>query len=173
MTEDAFYNMAGIPVKDMITSLIKTAGKESELTMEEVFETKCKFGFEAMNKIGAPGIQCVIDIARKYHGKVPLAVASSGNREHVHKSLREAGIFELFDAIITCEDVTNPKPAPDIYLKAASAINVDPAFCRGFEDGDVGMQSLIAAGMEAVDVRYNAQYPRDIGGMRGKAQPRD
>ena len=99
MTEDDFYNMAGIPVKDMITSLIQTAGKDTELTMEEVFETKCKFGFEAMNKIGAPGIQCVIDIARKYHGKVPLAVASSGNREHVHKSLREAGDEVVEDAL--------------------------------------------------------------------------
>ena len=158
-------------LESMIQKLIDKAGKGDSLTVQEVFETKCVFGFEAMKKMGAPGIPCVIDIARKYHGKVPLAVASSGNREHVHKSLEDAGIHELFDAIITCEDVTNPKPAPDIYLKAAAAIKCDPTKCRGFEDGDVGMESLVAAGMEAVDVRYMSDYPRDINGMRGSIPP--
>ena len=171
ISEPEFYGMAGVPVRDMIQKLIDKAGKGDSLTVQEVFETKCVFGFEAMKKMGAPGIPCVIDIARKYHGKVPLAVASSGNREHVHKSLEDAGIHELFDAIITCEDVTNPKPAPDIYLKAAAAIKCDPTKCRGFEDGDVGMESLVAAGMEAVDVRYMSDYPRDINGMRGSIAP--
>jgi HAD superfamily hydrolase (TIGR01509 family) len=85
----------------------------------------------------------------------------------------DAGIHGLFDAIITCEDVTRPKPAPDIYLLAAERIKCDPAKCRGFEDGDVGMDSLIAAGMQAVDVRYMAAYPRDINGMRTRGHQDD
>ena len=42
--------------------------------------TQCVLGSQATEKMGAPGIECVIDIARQYHGKVPLAVASSGNK---------------------------------------------------------------------------------------------
>jgi len=41
---------------------------------------QCVLGSQATEKMGAPGIECVIDIARQYHGKVPLAVASSGNK---------------------------------------------------------------------------------------------
>ena len=44
-------------------------------------------------------------------------------------------------------------PAPDIFLEAARRIGVDPNFCRGYEDTDLGMQAIRSAGMEAVDVR--------------------
>ena len=49
--------------------------------------------------------------------------------------------------------VKNQKPAPDIFLEAARRIGVDPKFCRGYEDTDLGMQAIRSAGMEAVDVR--------------------
>jgi HAD superfamily hydrolase (TIGR01509 family) len=59
----------------------------------------------------------------------------------------------LFEAIVTSEDVANQKPAPDIFLEAARQLGVPPRFCRAYEDTDLGMQAIRAAGMEAVDVR--------------------
>ena len=59
----------------------------------------------------------------------------------------------MFDALVTSEDVVNQKPAPDIFLEAARRIGVPPRFCRAYEDTDLGMQAIRAAGMEAVDVR--------------------
>jgi HAD superfamily hydrolase (TIGR01509 family) len=55
---------------------------------------------------------------------------------------------------VTNEDVTRQKPAPDIFLEAARRIGVDPLRCRGFEDTDLGMQAIRAAGMDAIDVRH-------------------
>ena len=49
--------------------------------------------------------------------------------------------------------VTNQKPAPDIFIEAARRIGVDPKFCRGYEDTDLGMTAIRSAGMDAVDVR--------------------
>jgi HAD superfamily hydrolase (TIGR01509 family) len=49
--------------------------------------------------------------------------------------------------------VKNQKPEPDIFLEAARRIGVEPKFCRGYEDTDLGLQAIRAAGMEAVDVR--------------------
>jgi len=57
------------------------------------------------------------------------------------------------DAIVTSEDVTRQKPAPDIFLEAARRIGVPPKYCRAYEDTDLGLQAIKAAGMEAVDVR--------------------
>ena len=49
--------------------------------------------------------------------------------------------------------VKNQKPAPDIFLEAARRIGVEPKFCRAYEDTDLGLQAIRAAGMDAVDVR--------------------
>jgi HAD superfamily hydrolase (TIGR01509 family) len=62
-------------------------------------------------------------------------------------------IRHLFDAVVTSEMVKHQKPAPDIFLEAARRIGVEPRFCRGYEDTDLGLQAIRAAGMEAVDVR--------------------
>ena len=67
--------------------------------------------------------------------------------------LEHLGIRQLFKAIVSSEDVVNQKPAPDIFLEAARRLGVPPQFCRGYEDTDLGMEAIRAAGMEAVDVR--------------------
>jgi beta-phosphoglucomutase-like phosphatase (HAD superfamily) len=95
----------------------------------------------------------VVGVAREYFGKIPLAVASGGTRPIIEQVLEHLGIRKLFAAVVTSEDVVNQKPAPDIFLEAARRIGVAPQFCRGYEDTDLGMQAIRAAGMEAVDVR--------------------
>lgn len=176
LTEEKFYSLAGTPIYDMVRDLILEAGLQDSLSIDEVLASKTTFNKEAVAKIGTPAIDVVVSIARHYHGKKPLAVASSGNKEDVIESLKSNGIYELFDAVITAEDVTNPKPAPDvsslnqyitynescgvqIFLKAAAAINCDPTKCRGYEDGNIGLTALRAAGMEANDVRTFPGYP--------------
>ena len=62
-------------------------------------------------------------------------------------------IRHLFAAVVTSEMVKNQKPAPDIFIEAARRIGVDPKLCRGYEDTDLGMTAIRAAGMDAVDVR--------------------
>lgn len=146
-------------MNDIIQLLIAEAGLSDSLTIVEVAASKDVFNIEAIAEVGTPLIESVVRFARHYYGKKPLAVASSGNREDVIESLKSNGIFELFDAVVTAEDVDNPKPAPDIYLKAASLINCDPTKCRGFEDGEIGMRALVAAGMEAVFVQALDGYP--------------
>jgi len=98
-------------------------------------------------------INLVVGVAREYYGRIPLAVASGGTRAIIERVLRHLGIRELFTAVVTSEDVVNQKPAPDIFLEAANRIGVPPQFCRAYEDTDLGMQAIRAAGMEAVDVR--------------------
>jgi beta-phosphoglucomutase-like phosphatase (HAD superfamily) len=98
-------------------------------------------------------INTVVGIARASYHKIPLAVASGGTRRIIEQVLEHLGIRQLFTAIVTSEDVVNQKPAPDIFLEAARRIGVPPQRCRAYEDTDLGMQAIRAAGMEAVDVR--------------------
>src|SRR6185503_5989296 len=98
-------------------------------------------------------IEVVVDVARAHYGKLPLAVASGGIKPIIEKVLVHLGLREMFAAVVTSEDVVNQKPAPDIFLEAARRIAVPPEWCLAYEDTDLGLQAIRAAGMQAVDVR--------------------
>jgi HAD superfamily hydrolase (TIGR01509 family) len=98
-------------------------------------------------------VEAVVQVAANYRGKLPLAVASGGQRTVVQKTLDALGILDWFDAIVCAEDTVRHKPAPDVFLEAARRIGVAPAHCVGFEDAELGLEALRRAGMLAVDVR--------------------
>ena len=83
----------------------------------------------------------------------PMAVASGGTQPIIVQVLEQLNIRHFFSAVVTSEMVRNQKPAPDIFLEAARRIGVEPQFCRAYEDTELGLQAIRAAGMEAVDVR--------------------
>jgi len=151
--------MAGIPVRDIFQTLINESKAIEKPDLDEVCKTKKKVGAITVKEVGIPKIDVVVAICEKYYKKIPLAVASSGYRDHVIHSLESNGILHYFDAVVTAEDICNPKPAPDIFLEAARRIECDPIKCRGFEDGDVGLEALSAAGMEVIDVKILPGYP--------------
>jgi|ERR1041385_5273378 beta-phosphoglucomutase family hydrolase len=149
LPEERFYELGGVPSRD----ILKMLSKEQGVPIDHLAVAREK---EAayLPLIGqVEPITTVIEIVRANHGKVPMAVASGGTRNIIEQVLKHLRIREFFDAIVTSEDVTNQKPAPDIFLEAARRIQVPPQFCRAFEDTDLGMMAIRAAGMEAVDVR--------------------
>jgi len=92
----------------------------------------------------------VVDIARHFHGKVPIAVVSGGPRLAVQRTLEATGLDELFDLVVTNSDVSNGKPAPDVYLLPMDKLGVDPAHCVAYEDSGSGIASARAAGIANV-----------------------
>lgn len=91
-------------------------------------------------------------IARLKGAGIQLAVATSaptGNRTLVLDGL---GIRSLFARVLGAEEVSRGKPAPDIFLAAAKAIDVEPSACVVFEDAVNGIIAARAAGMVAVGI---------------------
>jgi HAD superfamily hydrolase (TIGR01509 family) len=95
----------------------------------------------------------VVEIVRRYAWKLPMAVATGGSRGVVTKTLKALGLLDYFQTLVTADDVKHGKPAPDIFLEAARRLGVPPELCVGFEDAELGLQSIRAAGMIAVDIR--------------------
>lgn len=83
---------------------------------------------------------------------IPRVVGSSTHRLNIETSLEIIQLHEYFDAIVSAEDVTHGKPAPDVFLKAAAKIEREPQYCVVFEDAHVGIQAAHNAGMKAVGV---------------------
>jgi len=147
--QDRFYALGGVPSRD----ILKMLSQEQGIALDHLAVAHEKETAYLPLIAQVEPINAVVGIARENYGKIPLAVASGGTRRIIELVLEHLGIRELFKAIVTSEDVTNQKPAPDIFLEAARRIGVAPQFCRAYEDTDLGMKAIRTAGMEAVDVR--------------------
>ena len=156
--EERFYALGGVPSRDILAMLRVEQGLNFDPL--QVAKEKEEAYLDLLVHVGP--IEAVVSIAREHHGKVPMAVASGGIKPIIEKVLAHIGIRHLFDAVITSEEVTRQKPAPDIFLEAARRLGVPPEFCVGYEDTDLGMQAIRAAGMRAVDVRELLKAPKPM-----------
>jgi beta-phosphoglucomutase family hydrolase len=147
--QDRFYALGGVPSRDILKMLAEEQGRSIDHIA--VGHEKEEAYLPLMAEVEP--IHAVVEIAKANHGKIPMAVASGGTEKIIGMVLEKIGVRHLFDAIVTSEMVKNQKPAPDIFLEAARRIGVDPKFCRGYEDTDLGMTAIRSAGMDAVDVR--------------------
>ena len=85
---------------------------------------------------------------------VRTAVASTSSSKWVLTSIDRLGLQSSFGAIVTGSDVTQRKPAPDVYLEAARRLNVDPSRSVALEDSGPGLKAAKAAGMKAVAIPH-------------------
>lgn len=81
---------------------------------------------------------------------VKLAVASASPSSMIERNLLAGGIRAEFDVIVSGSDISNGKPAPDIFLAAAVKLGFSPEDCYVFEDGINGAMGGIAAGCPTV-----------------------
>jgi HAD superfamily hydrolase (TIGR01509 family) len=99
--------------------------------------------FAATNKV----------IKTLYEKGYKLGVCSSGNRRRVNINIKYGKIdTQFFSAIISGEDVARKKPYPDIYLKGAKSLGLDPSACVAVEDAINGIKAVHAAGMKSIAV---------------------
>lgn len=98
------------------------------------------------------------DAARSLASRWPLGLASSANREVIELVLELSGLGDLFAAIVSSEEVSRGKPAPDVYLLAAGRLSVQTQSCAAIEDSHNGILSAAAAGMRVVAIP-NRDYP--------------
>lgn len=85
---------------------------------------------------------------------VPCAVGTSAPAENAHTILKAAGLEGYFQALVTCDDVSEGKPAPDIFLTAAKRLHVLPEDCVVIEDAPLGIQAAKAAGMYVIGITH-------------------
>ena len=87
----------------------------------------------------------------------PVALATNAERANVDFVLDGATLRPYFQVIVDGSQVERPKPAPDVYLRAAELLKIPPRNCIVFEDSPVGVAAAIAAGMRVVGVLTHAE----------------
>lgn len=143
---DVFMSRAGMGLSQTVLELNAQFGES--LVPEQVILAQ-RSHYEALISELKP-IETVVAIARTFAG--PKSVASGGEKPVVLQSLRSIGIFDLFEHVICQEDVRVGKPDPEMFLRCAELMGVQPHECLVFEDGALGIEAARRAGMAWVAV---------------------
>jgi HAD superfamily hydrolase (TIGR01509 family) len=146
---DFFFSRRGTPERKMVT--LFNAQFARKLDPVEILRIKHEYFWDHAAELKA--IPHVVDVVRKYHGVLPMAVASGGIVRNVNLLLESIQLKGYFDVILSADDDIKPKPAPDIFLAAARQLGVEPEYCQVFEDGDLGLEAARLAGMLSTDIR--------------------
>lgn len=125
------------------------------IDLEQALATKQTFLFEALDEAGPvifPGVESLYCRAAELVDW-KLALATSSDRIRSEKTLAKAGLdTSLLNAWLTGNDISKPKPDPEIYQAAALAIGVSPAQCVVIEDSVAGIAAAKEAGMACIGV---------------------
>jgi beta-phosphoglucomutase family hydrolase len=141
----------GSPGWMIADEILKMGNIDENVTIDQIMNEKLTEFYKEQHLVQP--IDPVVEIVKKYHGILPMAVGTGGHRQAVERTLEITGLRRYFEIIITANDVENYKPHPETFLKCAQQMNVEPQYIEVFEDADLGIEAAVAAGMTATDVR--------------------
>lgn len=150
MTHVLYATLIGMPRETADRLLLAAFGPhlvlpDYHVSFDRHFEALCRDGLPL--RPGVEAFLAVLDAAG-----LPRAVATSTERSRARRHLEEAGILHRFDAIVTRSDVSQGKPHPETFLRAAEALAIVPSNCLALEDSYNGVRAASAAGMMTVMV---------------------
>ncbi|HVP04333.1 MAG TPA: HAD-IA family hydrolase [Dehalococcoidia bacterium] len=101
-----------------------------------------------------PGVRELL--AELHARRIPVGLASASLRHWIDATLEGIGLVGQFQTTVAADEVEHAKPAPDLYLRAAANLGVDPMLCVAVEDTVSGVRSAKGAGMYVVQVRASS-----------------
>ncbi|MBA2465124.1 MAG: HAD-IA family hydrolase [Nocardioidaceae bacterium] len=122
-------------------------GAEAASTYDELSTRDVHAAFDQHLRAVA-GVETVLDHLDREG--VATCVASSGTPDRIRRTLRITGLWDRFEGrVFSAVEVPQGKPAPDLFLHAASGMAVRPSRCAVVEDSVYGVRAAVAAGMPA------------------------
>ena len=157
--DEVFHNYVGITNEEMWTDFIEryrlnTTIKElqakEDLLKKEVFK-------DLQPIKGIPEL-----LANLKRDGIAIGLASSSSREFIEMVLEKLGIRHYFQAIVSGRELTRSKPDPEIFLRTAALLNVEPADCLVLEDSKHGVEAAKRAGMKCIGYQNPNSGPQDL-----------
>lgn len=157
LTYPEYVPLLGIRSADVIKNQIGIAGDEDvKRILREKFDYFTEYTDENPIK---PVLAAELFLKSLAHYPVKVALATSSRKEKMMRVLTALNFLQYFSAVVTGEEVHNGKPAPDIFLKAAERLELEPEDCMVVEDGPVGVAAAKRAGMKCLAI--TATHPAE------------
>ncbi|KGP70932.1 beta-phosphoglucomutase [Pontibacillus yanchengensis] len=145
--------LKGVGRKESLDKILEHGGKHLTEEEKEFYATKKNEHYKTFIQDITPDdlLPGILDFMKEIkEAGIQTALASaSKNAKPVIKRLE---VEQYLDTVVDAAQVTNGKPDPEIFIKGADQLSVDPAYCVGVEDAQAGVQAIKAAGMYAVGI---------------------
>jgi len=103
-----------------------------------------------------------IELLDSLHGRVKMALATMSNRRVIDRLLLEKEVAEYFGFVISVDEVSEPKPDPEIFLRCAGELRTRPEHCVIVEDSIFGVEAAKKAGMKCIAVPTGAYSAEEL-----------
>jgi HAD superfamily hydrolase (TIGR01509 family) len=130
----------------VLERLLEQPGRSEPLGEELLELVERRLLEEATAFPGADGL------VRELKERVPIAVASNTPQRLVRGALACAGLAQYFDVVVTADQVAEPKPSPDVYLRSCELLGAAPSQTIALEDSPTGVAAARAAGMFEIGI---------------------
>lgn len=160
MTPEEKHNAFGRRKSEILGDVFESRNKQVD--MEELI-TQCRRVLLEMMAEELKPIKNSIELVKflKDSG-FEVAVATSSSSYKLENSLKKLGIEDMFEIKVSCDDVKRGKPDPEIFLKTAEKLKLEPEQCAVIEDSRFGVQSAKAAGMFTIGFRSPNSSGQDL-----------
>jgi HAD superfamily hydrolase (TIGR01549 family) len=144
ISKDILFNLIGIPGKNFIEENLKEIDQKLKNKILEEYKDNY------LNKIDSfiKPVDITVNFIKNYKGNLKLAIATMSTQNLVDDILRQFKIKDFFEILVTRKDVLKHKPDPEIYIKTAKKIVINPSECVVVEDTKIGAKAAIAAKMD-------------------------
>ena len=151
MKKEIYVSVMGRGRDNVMKTFLKIYGEN--LPIEEMYKEKDKLLVQAIEDGQVPmkpGAKEILNFLKENNFKI--ALATSAKRDRMMMQLKMGKIENEFDAIVCGDDITNSKPDPEIFLKAAQKLSVNPENCVVVEDSPSGIKAAYGAQMMGLHV---------------------
>lgn len=146
----SYFN--GLPTRKKVLRL-EELGRLPTGLVETINSIKQKYTKDIIPKYCVPDYSKIILLKHLKTKGFKLACCSNSTKETLHLMLKSAQLFEYFDLIIGNDEVANPKPHPEIYVKAITTLDIKPEETIIVEDSQHGIAAAQASGAHTYIVK--------------------
>lgn len=158
---DSYARFVGSTNEYMWNTII--AEQSLDADAEELTKKSFSYTDEEIAQNGHPPVKGAAELIKELFKRgYTLAVASSSPMTSIEKVTEYFGVRSCFEKLVTGEDVKNPKPAPDVFLKAALQLDKKPEECLVIEDSENGVNAAVAAGMMCIGLINPSSGRQDL-----------
>jgi HAD superfamily hydrolase (TIGR01509 family) len=149
--ENLIKSLMGKRAKEIFYAVLQRSGTSfNEETINELVEKRVEAELELSSCVELR--DGAVDLLSSLKGKVKLALASMNNKQVIENMLKSCGLEKFFDVVLSADEVFEPKPDSEIFLKCSSKLGLKPSVIVVVEDSKFGVRAAKAANMKCIGV---------------------